>query len=107
MSRAQLICQIYDFLYKVLEHQGFAKNGVVICPDADNNKKVQSKLPLIQTSTKAANSKKPRVHSPKTSTMQQVQKDKQIQKMLQLTMEDIESITTTETKPFITTFHKH
>ena len=24
MSRAQLICQGYDFLYKVLEHQGLA-----------------------------------------------------------------------------------
>ena len=42
------IAVIYDFLYKVLEHQGLAKNGVVICPDADNNNKTQNLPTKIQ-----------------------------------------------------------
>jgi len=58
MTRSQLICQIYEFLYMVLEYQGLAKDGVVLCPDIHTIDKVPKNIPSsIQTSPNATRSK--------------------------------------------------
>ena len=41
MNRTQIICQIYELLYLVLEHQGFAQGGVVVCPDTSPNEETK------------------------------------------------------------------
>ena len=99
MTRAQLICQLYEFLYLVLEHQGFAKGGVVVCPTIDNNDTEKSVSP-IQTTLNT--SKKPRVHSPINSTKLDVETT--IKTMLELTFEEIEKATIDQTRHMITAF---
>ena len=108
MTRPQLICQLYEFLYKVVEYQGLAKNGVVLCPEVGTIGKDPTSQPLsVQTYLPKMSSKKLRVHSPKSSSLEEARKDQIIQKMLSLTMEEISSLTVPQTEPFINAFHKY
>ena len=81
MTRAQLICKIYEFLYLVLEHQGLAKGGIVVCPAIDEEEKSISPLQTNLNTTK-----KQRVHSPANSTTN-LDVEKKLKKMLALSIE--------------------
>ena len=98
MTRPQLICKIYEFLYLVLEQQGLAKGGVIVCPTIDEEEKSISPLQTNLNTTK-----KQRVHSPANSTTN-LDIEKKLKKMLALTIEEIKKINVTTARPMITAF---